>query len=170
MQNPGGRGHGGGPAGAGADTERRTVWIVDDSPAVLLLARCAFERAGWTVETFEDLATAYENLTGAEAPDAVLLDIHLPDGNGLDHVRTFTRAGSAVVMVSNVAGPDQLETAFAAGAEDAIQKPFDLRSLVARTERAVKGRVEAPADRGPAIELISSADGEDLLTLDTKWQ
>lgn len=169
MHNSDGGGHGGSPAGAGTEGERRIAWVVDDSPAVLLLARCALERAGWSVETFEDLAAAFERLAGAEAPNAVLLDIHLPDGNGLDHVRTFTKAGAAVLMVSNVAGPAQLETAFAAGAADAIQKPFDLRSLVARTERAVRVQHVRPQPV-PVPELINSSDGEELLTLSRKWQ
>lgn len=167
MHNSDGGGHGGSPAGAGAESRRRTAWVVDDSPAVLLLARCALERAGWSVETFEDLAAAFGHLTSADAPNAVLLDIHLPDGNGLDHVRTFTNAGAAVVMVSNVAGPDQLETAFAAGAADAIQKPFDLRSLVARTERAVRAH-HARSEPVALPELLSSSDGEELLTLTQK--
>lgn len=170
MHNLPGGGHGGDPAGAGGVSERRTVWVVDDSEAVRLLARSAFERAGWHVETFADLAAAFRQLARTAAPRAVLLDIHLPDGNGLDHVATFARAGAAVVMVSNVAGPDQLETAFAAGAADAIQKPFDLRSLVARTERAVR---VPPADlpgAKPGIDLLGSSDGEELLTLGPSWQ
>jgi len=116
----------------------RTLWVVDDSEAILMLTRCAFERAGWTVETFEDLDGAQRALSHGAAPDAVLLDIHLPDGNGLDHVRAFAEAGSAVVVVSNLAGPDQVEMAFAAGAGDVVPKPFDLRSLLARVERATR--------------------------------
>lgn len=113
-----------------------TLWVVDDSEAVLVLTRSAFERAGWRVETYEDLDSARRALALGPVPDAVLLDIHLPDGNGLDHVGAFAAAGAAVVVVSNVAGPDQVEAAFAAGAGDVVPKPFDLRSLLARVARA----------------------------------
>lgn len=124
-----------------------SLWVVDDSPAIRMLARSAFERADWQVSEFEDLGSAQAALKAGGAPAAVLLDIHLPDGNGLDHVRHFTAAGAAVVMLSNLAGPDQVERAFAAGAIDIVAKPFDLRSLVARAERAVKWAPPAAHDR-----------------------
>ncbi|HEX7001590.1 MAG TPA: response regulator [Trueperaceae bacterium] len=115
-----------------------TLWVVDDTEAIQVLARSVFERAGWRVSTFEDLTRALEALADGPTPDAVLLDIHLPDGNGLHHVREFAAAGAAVVVVSNAAGPDQVELAFAVGAGDVVPKPFDLRSLLARVERAAR--------------------------------
>jgi DNA-binding response OmpR family regulator len=118
----------------------RTLWVVDDTMAIRALARGAFERAGWRVRDFEHLREAIDALSDAAAPDAVLLDIHLPDGNGLGNIGVFAAAGAAVVMVSNMAGPDQVELAFAAGASDVVAKPFDLRSLVARVSRAVRPR------------------------------
>lgn len=118
----------------------RTLWVVDDTMAIRALARGAFERAGWHVRDFEHLREAIDALAGSAAPDAVLLDIHLPDGNGLGNIGVFAAAGAAVVMVSNMAGPDQVELAFAAGASDVVAKPFDLRSLVARVSRAVRPR------------------------------
>ena len=70
------------------------LWIVEDSRAVRLLVRHAFEREGWSVREFENLASAQEAARLAataarERPHAVVLDIHLPDGNGLDNVRRF---------------------------------------------------------------------------------
>lgn len=122
------------------DHRLRTLWVVDDTLAIRALARGAFERAGWRVAEFEHLREAIDALEGAGAPDAVLLDIHLPDGNGLGNIGVFAATGAAVVMVSNMAGPDQVELAFAAGASDVVSKPFDLRSLVARVSRAVRPR------------------------------
>lgn len=121
----------------------RHLWVVDDTPAIRALARGAFERAGWRVADFADLRAAYDGLSALPPPDAVLLDIHLPDGNGLGHIGVFASAGAAVLMVSNLAGPDQVELAFAAGASDVIAKPFDLRALVARVERALRPRAAA---------------------------
>lgn len=120
------------------------LWVVDDSAAIRILARSAFERASWHVTEFPDLGSAHQALKTGRPPAAVLLDIHLPDGNGLDHVRTFTETGTIVVMLSNLAGPDQVERAFAAGAIDIVAKPFDLRSLVARAERALRWAPPAP--------------------------
>lgn len=122
--------------------QERSLWIVDDNRAVRLLVRHAFEREGWVVREFENLASAQEAARLAataarERPHAVVLDIHLPDGNGLDNVRRFAATGAAVVVVSNLAGPEQVERAFGAGAADLISKPFDPRNLVARVHRAV---------------------------------
>lgn len=146
--------------GEGDDTLDRqtatgTLWVVDDTEAILVLARSVFERAGWRVSTFEDLTGARAALADGPAPDAVLLDIHLPDGNGLHHVRDFASAGAAVVVVSNAAGPDQVELAFAVGAGDVVPKPFDLRSLLARVERVARAarpeRVLLPLPEGHAM-------------------
>ena len=115
----------------------RALWVVDDCHATRLVVRGTFERVGWLVREFSDLSSAHDFAASHEAPSAIVLDIHLPDGNGLDHVRRFARFGAAVVMVSNLAGPDQVERAFAAGAADVVSKPFDLRSLVARVDKAV---------------------------------
>lgn len=120
------------------------VWVIDDTPAVRLLAAHAFERAGWQVTEFEELNTALSALASRPAPAAVILDIHLPDGSGLDNVRAFSAAGTAVVVVSNMVGPEQVERAFAAGAVDIVTKPVDMRILLARVDRSVRG-LNAPA-------------------------
>ncbi len=142
-----------------------TLWVVDDSEAIRVLARSAFERAGWRVTTFEDLAGARAALAGEPAPDAVLLDIHLPDGNGLHDVGAFASTGAAVVVVSNVAGPDQVEAAFAAGAADVVPKPFDLRSLQARVDRAARAAraVRPVADRGAGAQAAAGVGGPEPL-------
>lgn len=116
----------------------RAVWVVDDSEAVRLLVTQTFERAGWQVEAFEDLATAHSSLAQQPAPAAVVLDIQLPDGCGLDNVSAFAEAGSAVVVVSNLVGAEQVERAFAEGAVDIVLKPVDMRILLARVERSAR--------------------------------
>jgi len=120
------------------DLATRELWIADDSQATRVLVRCSCERAGWRVREFEDIGSVRAALTAGHPPQVLVLDIHLPDGNGLDHVRRFATTGAAVVIVSNLAGPEQVERAFAAGAADIVSKPFDLRSLVARVEKAVR--------------------------------
>lgn len=128
------------------------MWVVDDSPAIRLLAGRAFERSGWRVAEFEDLHAARTQLLAGAKPQAVLLDIFLPDGNGLDQVSSFTAAGAVVVMLSDLAGPEQVERAFLAGAVDIVAKPVDMRSLVARVEHAIRNiqvRGDGHAQQGP---------------------
>ncbi len=124
-----------------------SVWVVDDTPAVRLLVAHSFARAGWQVTEFEDLNTALAALSSRSAPAAVILDVHLPDGCGLDNVRAFSDAGTAVVVVSNLVGPEQVERAFAAGAVDIVTKPIDLRILLARVERSLRKVSEGSAMR-----------------------
>ncbi len=144
-----------------------SLWVVDDSPAIRMLARSAFERADWQVAEFENLGSAQAALKAGGTPAAVLLDIHLPDGNGLDYVKVFTATGAAVVMLSNLAGPDQVERAFAAGAIDIVAKPFDLRSLVARAERAVKWA--PPAAHGRQAPPLGEDPGRQPSIFSTQW-
>lgn len=139
-----GRAPGTTPQPTGGEGRRRTLWVVDDSTATRVLVRSAFERAGWQVEEFADLGSALSSNADRGAPDAVLLDIHLPDGNGLRHVSDFALAGAAVIVLSNLAGADQVERAFSAGAIDIVAKPFDLRSLVARVERSLRWTPPSP--------------------------
>lgn len=115
-----------------------------------------------------DRVTALAARTDRDAPVAVLLDIHLPDGNGLDHVRRFTSAGASVVMLSNLAGPDQVERAFAAGASDIVAKPCDLRSLIARVERAIHWQAPAPGDQ-PPIAHDPAATEDPQVVFSTHW-
>lgn len=143
-----------------AIVEGPDVWIVDDSPAIRLLARSAFQRAGWRATEFEDLHSAQHALAAGQAPAAVVLDVYLPDGNGLHHAREFVDRGAAVIMLSNLAGPEQVEQAFAAGATDIVAKPVDMRSLVARVTRAVeRTAVDArTSNDGPLSSTFSSLD------------
>lgn len=123
---------------ADLDTTARELWIIDDSQAIRVLVRYSCERAGWTVREFSDIGSVRTALAEGHPPQVMILDIHLPDGNGLDYVRQFAITGAAIIIVSNLAGPEQVERAFAAGAADIVAKPIDLRSLVARIEKAVR--------------------------------
>ena len=120
------------------DSTNRELWIVDDTQAIRVLIRYSCERAGWSVREFTDIGSVRAALAAGRQPQVMVLDIHLPDGNGLDHVRQFATTGAAIIVVSNLAGPEQVERAFAAGAADIVSKPLDLRSLVARIEKAVR--------------------------------
>lgn len=141
----------------------RELWVTDDSQATRLLVRYSFERAGWRVREFEDISSLHDALSVGLPPKALILDIHLPDGNGLDHVRSLATTGAAIVMISNLAGPEQVERTFAAGAADIVAKPFDLRSLVARVEKAVRltpaivvAEAVVPAEQFPPLDIEPS--------------
>lgn len=117
------------PAGA------RHVLLVDDEPHVALLVGPLLERLGITVRTARSLAEARQALAPAAGPDAVLLDLHLPDGSGLDLLREL-RAESATaalpVLVISAEGDDRvLEEVERVGAE-ILGKPFSPTKLTQR--------------------------------------
>ena len=128
----------------------QSVLVVDDEPQILRALGTTLRGAGYTVET---AATAESALATAAArpPDAVILDLVLPDGTGTDvcrELRTWTDA--PVIILSAVGEEREKIAALDAGADDYVTKPFSVDELLARL-RAVLRRL-AP-EPGPVIEV-----------------
>jgi len=131
---------------------RRHLLVVDDEPHIGLLLRPHLERLGYEVSIARTLADARRALEGGVSPlDAMLLDLHLPDGFGLDLLRELradpaTRAFPVIVLTAE--GEDRiLEEAESLGAE-LLTKPFSPTKLTARIA-AILGdapRPSAPQD------------------------
>src|SRR4051812_29840586 len=77
----------------------RRVLIIDDHAPFRAAARELLERRGFAVVGEADGAQAGIEAVEAAAPDAVVLDIHLPDGNGIDVCRALTQANPALVVL-----------------------------------------------------------------------
>lgn len=92
--------------------------------------------------------------------DAVVLDIHLPDGDGLGILRTIrARSSVPIVMISGSGTPDSRAGTFDVGADDYVMKPFSVRELQARVARLVSVRAAAlPERRGGAIFTIGAVE------------
>jgi two-component system KDP operon response regulator KdpE len=123
------------------------ILVVDDEPQILRALRTTLHGAGYEVET---AATAEEALTKAAVhpPDAVILDLILPDGSGIDvcrELRTWTP--TPIVVLSAVGEEADKVAALDAGADDYVTKPFGIDELLARL-RAVLRRT------GPAPERV----------------
>ena len=105
---------------------------VDDEPSLLKLIRRILEEGGYDVITAENgreaLALLEEN-----APDLILLDISMPELDGI-HVLEFVRQKSniPVIMLTARNEPAVVNNAFSVGANDYISKPFHRRELLAR--------------------------------------
>ena len=108
------------------------VLVVDDEPQILRALQTNLRGAGYEVAT---ASTAQEALSTAamRPPDAVILDLALPDGSGTDVCRELRYWSSAPVLVLSVVG-DEAEkvAALDAGADDYVQKPFGIDELLAR--------------------------------------
>jgi len=122
------------------------VLVVDDEPQILRALQMKLRSAGYAVET---AATAKDALAQAamRPPEAVILDLLLPDGSGTDVCRELRRWSSAPILVLSAVGEENEKIdALDAGADDYVTKPFSLRELSARV-KAVLRRSTTAEDR-----------------------
>jgi len=130
----------------------KRVLIVDDEPKIVALARDYLERAGFAVATAYDGKTALASARG-DRPDLVVLDLGLPELDGLDVARTL-RAESPVPLVMLTGRTEESDklVGLETGADDYVTKPFSPKELVARV-RAVLRRSERPV---AASDIVSA--------------
>jgi two-component system KDP operon response regulator KdpE len=126
------------------------VLVVDDEPQFLRALETNLRGAGYEVET---ATTAQEALTaaGLRPPDAVILDLLLPDGTGTEVCRELRAWSEApIVLVSAVGDEAEKIAALDAGADDYVTKPFAMGELLARLRAALR-RAGPPGD--PVLEV-----------------
>ena len=117
------------------------VLVVDDEPHILRALKASLRGAGYEVDTAD---TAEGALTAAALtpPDAVILDLVLPDGRGTDVARELRTWSSVPIIVLSVVGDESEKVAaLDAGADDYVTKPFGVDELLARLRAAMR-RVE----------------------------
>jgi two-component system, OmpR family, KDP operon response regulator KdpE len=145
------------------------VVIVDDEPAIRRLLRTALERAGYSaveVETGRELVSALD----IDRPDAVLLDLGLPDRDGLELIPLVAKARVALLVISARESTDEKVAALDLGADDYVTKPFDTDEVLARLRRALRQRASPDGTAvldidGLEIDLLARRvrrDGEDI--------
>jgi len=132
----------------------KTILVVDDEPKIIDLARDYLEHAGFAVLTAVDGQAALA-LARTRSPDLVVLDLGIPQPDGLDVIRAIRRDSNLPIVVLS-ARDDELDKLIGLelGADDYITKPFSPRELVARV-KAVLRRAE-PGE--PASDLIRAGD------------
>jgi two-component system, OmpR family, KDP operon response regulator KdpE len=127
-----------------SDSPRPKILIVDDEPQIRRLLRVALDRAGYEVL---EAATAREALSrlAVEKPDLVLLDLGLPDRDGLELLPLIlARSEAKVLVVSAREATEEKVAALDLGADDFVTKPFDTDELLARVRVALRQRATAP--------------------------
>ena len=126
-----------------------TILVIDDDPQALRYVRRALADAGYNpvviAEPEEALLTMEES-----RPDLVLLDLVLPDADGIALMRDIVSVADMPVIIISAYGRDQVvDRAFEAGAEDYIVKPFSSTELVARVRGALRRRTSSYRSQPP---------------------
>ena len=121
------------------------VLVVDDEPSVQEVARAYLEREGFIVDSARDGAAALD-LVERKPPDAIVLDLMLPDVSGEAIAkRVRARSDVPIIMLTAKAAEEHRLAGFELGADDYLVKPFSPRELVARVKVILRrSRGEAP--------------------------
>lgn len=128
----------------------KKILVVDDKAEIRKLLKSYFTQEGYEVVTAADGQEALF-VARHEKPDVVLLDIMMPQMNGYDFLRTFSREATTpvIVLTAKVEESDKI-LGLELGADDYVVKPFSPRELAARV-RAVLRRVEKAQQETPKI-------------------
>ncbi|MEU8030090.1 response regulator transcription factor [Streptomyces sp. NPDC049099] len=156
------------------------VLVVEDDPQLVRALVINLQARHYGVDAAPDGATALR-LAAARRPDVVLLDLGLPDMDGIDvlkALRGWTRA--PVMVLSARQGSDEKVAALDAGADDYVTKPFSMDELLARLRAAVRRTEDTPLV--PESTLVETADfsidllakkavrhGRDVRLTPTEW-
>jgi two-component system KDP operon response regulator KdpE len=127
------------------------VLIVDDEPQIVRALRINLTARQYQVVTATD-GTAALRAAGAEHPDLIVLDLGLPDIDGVQIIRTL-RAWTPIpiVVLSGRAESSDKVRALDAGADDYVTKPFSIDELLARIRAVTRRKI--PADAPPCVRI-----------------
>jgi DNA-binding response OmpR family regulator len=130
----------------------KTILVVDDESKITRLVRDYLEHAGYAVLTAGDGRSALATVRGSR-PDLVVLDLGLPELDGLDVAREIRKSSAMPIIMLTARGEESDKlVGLELGADDYITKPFSPKELVARV-RAVLRR----ADSAPGTEQVTRA-------------
>jgi two-component system KDP operon response regulator KdpE len=136
------------------------VLLVEDDPNIVDLIRANLLARGFDTVVSTDGARVLQ-LLETESPDIVLLDLMLPDADGIELCRLIReRSSVGVIVVSARGGERDKVTALNVGADDYLTKPFSIEELLARitatlrrTRSPAPARPEEPIDLGGGLEV-----------------
>jgi len=122
------------------------ILIIDDEEWICDLLQDFLEGEGFLVQVAKDLGEGHEKLIAHALPDLLVLDVMLPDGNGMDYLKELRQTKRTInlpiIMITahRIQVQDKIE-GFNRGADDYLIKPFDLREFRSRVDRLLR-RVE----------------------------
>jgi len=106
--------------------------FIEDEPVVQENNKMILERRGYAIKQAYTLAEAW-SIIGAEPPQAIILDIQLPDGSGLDFLNTLRKTSNIPVLILTAMGtPQDVIRGLEAGGNDYLTKPYGLTVFLKR--------------------------------------
>ena len=130
----------------------KTLLVIEDEPAILRFLRSSLEETDWKVLEATTARLGLE-LAASKKPDVILLDLGLPDQDGLDVLKSVRKWTSAPVIIISARGQEKDKIAgLDAGADDYLTKPFGINELIARLRVAIRHAERGPEDSPPLYE------------------
>jgi two-component system KDP operon response regulator KdpE len=134
----------------------RRVLVCDDEPQILRALKVVLREAGFEAVLAETAEQALDR-AAVRPPNAAIIDLVLPDGNGIDVCRKLREwSEMPIIVLSAIGDEDEKVRALEAGADDYITKPFGPRELVARLQAALRragGTLDEPTIRVNGLEI-----------------
>ena len=135
-----------------------TVLVVDDEPAIRRLLRTSLAAQGYRVVEAEDGAAALAAVQ-RDKPDLVILDLGLPDTDGVEIIRAVRGSSALPIIVLSVREDERGKVeALDLGADDYVTKPFGTDELVARIRTALRHRFQEQGEKPLFVSSDLSVD------------
>jgi len=142
--------------------QKKTIFTVEDEPDILQLITINLIKAGYDVEGFGEAGPMLERLS-QKRPDVILLDLMLPDRDGVDVCKNLraSKAYANIPIIMVTAKTDELDVVLGLelGADDYISKPFSPRELTARVKALLRRITPTDASPGKGNRPIEIAGG-----------
>lgn len=125
---------------------KTSVLVVDDEAAILRFLKPALEANDYDMDSAGTVAEAVKRIAG-RPPDVVLLDLGLPDGDGKDVIRRVREWSDVpiIVLSAREREAEKIES-LDLGADDYVNKPFNIGELMARMRAALRHRMQRKAE------------------------